>query len=558
MLLGLSIRNVVLIEQLDLGLKPGLCVLTGETGAGKSILLDALGLALGFRAERNLVRAGAEQAVASAEFEIATNHPANALLVEQGFESGDTLTLRRILGKDGRSRAFINDQPASVGLLRRLGDMMIEIEGQFAEQGLLNPATHRDTLDAYGGLEGEKAATAETWRQWRIAMQALESAKGALSRALEEEAELKEFVEELDNLAPETGEETKLAETRTLMMHREQLIAAMNAARDGLGEGSSTTTGGVEDRLRSALSALEKVADKAPGKLNGAIAALERTLIECAEAEAQLATLGGELDMDSAEQARIEDRLFALRDAAKKHRVTVDELPALRQELAARLEVVSGGESGLNKLTKAERTAYSAYTRAAGTLSAGRDKAASALDAAVAVELPALKLEKAVFCTRAAPLEEADWGEQGCEKVYFEVSTNPGAAPGPLNKIASGGELARFMLALKVVVAQTGDAGTLVFDEVDSGVGGAVAAAVGERLAKLGHNRQVLVITHSAQVAARGSHHLRVAKKGKDTITTTVDSLDDKERREEIARLLSGASVTDEARAAADSLLKAS
>jgi len=557
MLLGLSIRNVVLIEQLDLSLKPGLCVLTGETGAGKSILLDALGLALGFRAERNLVRAGADQAVASAEFDLTADHPANALLVEHGVESGDTLTLRRILSKDGRSRAFINDQPASVGLLRQLGDMMIEIEGQFAEQGLLNPATHRDTLDAYGGLTTEKAATAETWHQWRIAMQALESAKGALSRALEEEAELKEFVEELDNLAPETGEETKLAETRTLMMHKEQLIAAMNTARDGLSE-ESGVSGGVEDRLRSALSALEKAADKAPGKLNGAIAALERTLIECAEAEAQLATLGGELDMDSTEQARIEDRLFALRDAAKKHRVTVDELPALRQELAARLEALSGGENSLNKLAEAERVAYSAYTKAAGILSSGRDKAASALDAAVAVELPALKLEKAVFCTRATPLEEADWGEQGCEKVYFEVSTNPGAAPGPLNKIASGGELARFMLALKVVVAQTGDAGTLVFDEVDSGVGGAVAAAVGERLAKLGEGRQVLVITHSAQVAARGNHHLRVAKEGTDTITTTVDSLNDKERREEIARLLSGASVTDEARAAADSLLKAS
>ncbi|MBT5374432.1 MAG: DNA repair protein RecN, partial [Rhodospirillaceae bacterium] len=505
MLLGLSIRNVVLIEQLDLGLKPGLCVLTGETGAGKSILLDALGLALGFRAERNLVRAGADQAVASAEFEITADHPAHALLKEQGFESGDTLTLRRILSKDGRSRAFINDQPASVGLLRQLGDMMIEIEGQFAEQGLLNPATHRDTLDAYGSLGSEKAATAETWEKWRIALETLESAKGALSRALEEEAELKEFVDELDNLAPETGEETKLAETRTLMMHREQLIAAMNAARDGLSE-ESGKSGGVEDRLRSALSALEKVADKAPGKLDGAIAALERTLIECAEAEAQLATLGGELDMDSTEQARIEDRLFALRDAAKKHRVTVDELPVLRQELAARLEAVSGGENSLNKLAEAERAAHGAYTKAAGILSRGRDKAASALDAAVAIELPALKLEKAVFCTRAVPLEEADWGENGCEKVYFEVSTNPGAAPGPLNKIASGGELARFMLALKVAVAQTGDAGTLVFDEVDSGVGGAVAAAVGERLAKLGKGRQVLVITHSAQVAARGSH----------------------------------------------------
>ncbi len=557
MLLGLSIRNVVLIEQLDLGLKPGLCVLTGETGAGKSILLDAMGLALGFRAERNLVRAGAEQAVASAEFDLSADHPANALLAEQGVESSDTLTLRRILGKDGRSRAFINDQPASVGLLRRLGDMVIEIEGQFAEQGLLNPATHRDTLDAYGALEGEKAKTADTWRRWRNALETLERAKEALARTLEEEAELTQFVEELDSLAPETGEEAKLAETRTLLMHKEQLIAAMNTAEERLG-GENGGSGGVGDKLRSALSALEKVADKAPGKLDGAIATLERTLIECAEAEAQLATLGGELDMDSGEQARIEERLFALRDAAKKHRVTVDELPALRDEFSARLEAVSGGESSLNKLAQAERAAHDTYTKAAKRLSRGREKAARALDAAVAVELPALKLEKAVFCTRTAPLEEADWGEQGCEKVYFEVSTNPGAAPGPLNKIASGGELARFMLALKVVVAQTGDAGTLVFDEVDSGVGGAVAAAVGERLAKLGEGRQVLVITHSAQVAARGAHHLRVAKEGTDTIVTTVDSLGPQERREEIARLLSGASVTDEARAAADSLLKAS
>lgn len=563
MLASLSIRNVVLIDQLDLSFETGLCTLTGETGAGKSILLDALGLALGFRAEKTLVRAGADQAAVSAEFHIADGHPALALLAEQGMEAEQTLILRRVLGGDGRSRAFINDQPVSVGLLRAMGGMMVEIEGQFAEQGLLDPATHRETLDAFGGLGPLTQKVAATWHSWRQAVEAHEAAARDHQAAMAQEAELRHHLSEIEALDPKQGEEAELDDLRSVMAHGEKLVAALNAActeMEGSGNTADATSAhGVEDSLNTARAHLEKVASHAPAQLKPALDALERASLEVTEALALLHDFGGRLESDPAKLQEIEDRFFALRDLACKHNVAVDDLPQLREILSARLETLSGGGDTLAQLAENVRHSRDAFEAACGNLSDKRAAAAKKLDTEVSAELPALKLEKAQFATRLDPLEASQWGEHGAERISFQVTTNPGTPPGPINRIASGGELARFMLALKVVVADGGSAATLVFDEVDSGVGGAVAAAVGERLSRLGQGRQVLVITHSPQVAARGGHHLRIIKEGRDatdTVITTVDTLDDAARREEIARMLSGKQVTDEARAAADSLLQ--
>ena len=558
MLANLSIRNVVLIDQLDLSFEAGLCTLTGETGAGKSILLDALGLALGFRAEKTLVRAGADQAAVTAEFRLAGGHPALVMLSQQGMEAEHNLLLRRVLGGDGRSRAFINDQPVSVGLLRAVGSMMVEIEGQFAEQGLLDPATHRQTLDAYGDIAAVAETTAAAWCSWCEAVAAHEAAARNLEAALAREAELRHHLSEIEALDPKAGEEAELDDLRSLLGHAEKLAEALNAACTEI-EGEASSGRGVEDSLNTARRHLEKLANKAPAQLKPVLDTLERAALEVTEALALLHDFGGQLMSDPTKLQEIEDRFFALRDLARKHSVTVDDLPRLREDLAAQLEALAGGDKNLNRLAEEVRATRDAFEAACGELSNKRAAAAKQLDRSVAAELPALKLEKAVFATRLDALDEAQWGEHGAERVSFEVATNPGTPPGPINRIASGGELARFMLALKVVVANSGTAATLVFDEVDSGVGGAVAAAVGERLSQLGEGRQVLVITHSPQVAARGASHLRIIKEGKeptDTVVTLVDTLDATARREEIARMLSGKRITDEARAAADSLLQ--
>ncbi len=558
MLVGLSIRNVVLIDQLDLSFEAGLCTLTGETGAGKSILLDALGLALGFRAEKTLVRAGTDQAAVTAEFRLTGGHPALVMLSQQGMEAEHNLLLRRVLGGDGRSRAFINDQPVSVGLLRTVGSMMVEIEGQFAEQGLLDPATHRQTLDAYGDIAAVAETTAAAWHRWCEAVTVHEAAASNLEAALAREAELRHHLSEIEALDPKAGEEAELDDLRSLLGHAEKLAEALNAACTEI-EGEAPSGRGVEDSLNTARRYLEKVADKAQAHLKPVLDALERAALEVTEARALLHDFGGQLISDPAKLQEIEDRFFALRDLARKHSVTVDDLPRLREDLAAQLEALAGGDENLDRLAEEVCATRDAFEAACGELSNKRAAASKQLDRSVATELPALKLEKAVFATRLDALDEAQWGEHGAERVSFEVATNPGTQPGPINRIASGGELARFMLALKVVVANSGTAATLVFDEVDSGVGGAVAAAVGERLSRLGEGRQVLVITHSPQVAARGASHLRIIKEGKeptDTVVTLVDALDATARREEIARMLSGKRITDEARAAADRLLQ--
>ncbi|HUC66153.1 MAG TPA: DNA repair protein RecN [Stellaceae bacterium] len=552
MLLGLTIRDVVLIDRLDLAFHAGLCVLTGETGAGKSILLDALGLALGMRAESGLVRHGADQAVVTAEFALTQDHPTLALLAQSGIAvDGARLVLRRVVNADGRSRAFIDDQPASVGLLRQLGETLVEIQGQFEQQGLLDPATHRQALDAYGGYRTEAAALAEAWRGWRAVAAARAEAEAQLARARADEDYLRHAQAELDALEPKPGEEAALADERALLMNREKLIEALDAA---LGELAGERGG--ERALNAAERQLERLRERAGGRLDAALAALERAQVETREAVAQLEAAARGIGRDQASLEKIEERLFALRALARKHGVTPETLPQLRAGIAARIAALDDGGDRLRQLARREAEARHTYLAAAEALGKKRRQAAKTLDTAVMRELPPLKLEKARFQTVLTPLAEADWGEHGSERVHFEVATNPGAAAGPLARIASGGELSRFMLALKVVLARTSPVPTLVFDEVDSGIGGAVAAAVGERLHRLGQELQVLVVTHSPQVAARGTHHWRVEKRQAQQKTLTrVAELSAEERREEIARMLSGSAVTAEARAAAASLM---
>ena len=553
MLRSLSIRDVVLIERLDLSFDDGLCVLTGETGAGKSILLDALGLALGVRAEARLVRQGAKQAVVSAVFEPAAESPASAMLRDHGIDTADGLVLRRVLATDGRSRAFVNDEPVSIGFVKRLGEELVEIHGQFESQRLLNVGMHRGLLDTHGGLAPGLAETARCFRAWQAAGSARRRLAADIAKARTDESYLRHAADELALMAPASGEETQLAEQRQMMMHGEQLLDALKAASTELG-GSR----GAEASLRAALRHLERVAEKAGGRMDEALDALSRAAAELADGMAQVDRASMAVDLDPRALENIEERLFALRALARKHNTDVESLPALRARMEADLAALEDGGAELSRLEQAERQAREAYVASARKLSQARAAAAARLDKAVAGELEPLRLGAAAFITRVDALNEADWSEQGADRVAFEVATNPGTAAGPLNKIASGGELARFMLALKVVLAEADNIPSIVFDEVDAGIGGAVAAAVGERLARLAETVQVLVVTHSPQVAARGAHHWQVSKSNGAgaSVVTSVDSLDSGARLEEIARMLAGEVVTDEARAAAGSLLR--
>jgi len=553
MLASLAIRDIVLIERLDLGFDPGLSVFTGETGAGKSILLDSLGLALGARAESGLVRHGAAQGSVIAEFDLPADHPVRTLLTEQDVDSGEggPVLLRRVLTADGRSRAYVNDQPVSITLLRRIGAQLVEIHGQFESHGLLDSSTHLGVLDAFAGLDKTRGAVTAAWDAWRAARTARAQAETALAEARAEEETLRATVEDLSLLDPKPGEEAELARSRAVLMQGEKLIEAMNAAQAALNR-----NGDVEGCLRNACRALERVAERAEGRLDPVIAALDRAAIEAAEAVGQLERVSAGIDLDPRRLEKVEERLFALRAAARRHGIAVDDLADLRQRLTKRLEQLDDGGGDLARLARAEEAARDAYLEAARALSKARTKAARSLDKAVAAELPPLKLDKATFHTLVAPQDEAQWGPDGLDTVGFEVATNPGSPPGPLGRIASGGELARFMLALKVVLARISPTATIVFDEVDAGIGGAVAAAVGERLGRLAAELQVLVVTHSPQVAARGTHHFRVAKRSSGSTTVTgVETLSLEARREEIARMLAGETITDQARAAALSLM---
>ncbi len=554
MLRSLSIRNVVLIEKLDIDFQPGLCVLTGETGAGKSILLDALGLALGVRAESRLVRQGAERAQVTADFDLPHNHPAFGILAEQDIDAQGELILRRTLTTDGRSKAYVNDQTVSVGLLKRLGETLVEIHGQFETQGLLNASVHRSLVDAYGGLEGDSQKTGKCYKAWRAAQTIRREAEAALAKAQEEEEYLRHVADELSKLAPEPGEEEELAKQRSMMMHGEKLMEALNSAATEMNRNH-----GVEAAIRGAIRHLERIAEKADGRAEPIIEALDRAALEVSDAMTELNRGLSEIDLDPRHLEAVEERLFALKAAARKHNTTVDALPALKDQFVSQIAALEDGGSNLEKLRADEKAAKGAYIAAARVLSRKRTDIGAKLDTAVMAELAPLKLEKAKFASVIEPLEEPDWNEHGCDRVSFQIATNPGAPLGPISKIASGGELARFMLALKVVLAQADPVPTLIFDEVDAGTGGAVAAAVGERLARLGAAVQVFVVTHAPQVAAKGDHHWRISKglqAGGGEVVTSVEPLAESERLDEVARMLAGAQLTDEARAAADSLLK--
>lgn len=544
MLASLTIRNVVLIDQLALEGGRGLCALTGETGAGKSILLDALGLALGHRAEAGMVRHGADQATVTAAFDLPPKHPLVKILAEKGIETADGLILRRTVGKDGRSKAFINDAPVSVQFLKETGAALVEIHGQFETQGLLDPANHREALDSYAGLLPEVAEVRKSWTAWQNAKDALERARTDIEAMRMQEEYLRHAVAELEKLDPKPGEEDQLAEKRARLMNAGKIQEAVEQAGQIL-DG--------EDGVMTLLGRLQLLLERA-----GTPAVLEplvRAKAEIEDVSYQLGRLesGGAQNLED-----IEDRYFALKAAAKKHRTTVDGLPGVLADFSQKLRLVTDQDGALADLEKAVRTAREKYTALADKVSAKRAKSADKLSKSVQAELPDLKLDKATFRVACAKGDEPHWGPDGFDRVQFTVSTNPHTPAGPLHKIASGGELARFTLALKAVLAGTGSIPTLVFDEVDSGIGGAVADAVGERLARLAEKYQVLVVTHSPQVAARAAHHWHVAKtEQKGAVTTKIVPLASiKDRQEEIARMLSGATVTKEARAQAARLLE--
>jgi len=556
MLTALSIRNVVLIEALDLDFGAGLGVLTGETGAGKSILLDSLGLALGMRADSGLVRHGEAQASVTATFEPGDAWARIASLAEEGglvLEPGEPLMIRRMLKADGGSRAFLNDQPCSAALLREIGGMLVEIHGQHDDRGLLNPSGHRSLLDAFGRCDLRRMSDA--FEAWRTASETLARARADVANAARDRDYLTHVVAELSAFAPEPGEEEALAGERALMRKGAELGEDLGAITELLG-GSD---GGLA-RLRQAARRLDRIAPEHE-ILAQALSALDRAVIEADEAGEALERAAEALSCDPARLEAVETRLFDLRALARKHQVPADDLAALAGELADRLSRIEAGEEGLAGLDRAEGQARAAYEDAARALSAQRTQAAARLDEAVAAELAPLKLDSARFRTAVEPLPEGQWGPHGMDRVEFTISTNPGAPFAPLVRIASGGELSRFILALKVALAEQGGARTMIFDEIDRGVGGAVASAIGERLARLARGFQVLVVTHSPQVAARGSGHMLIAKssdgpEGQKVTRTDVRPLDEPGRREEIARMLSGADITAEARAQAERLLE--
>ena len=551
MLTQLAVRNVVLIEALDLDFGRGLGVLTGETGAGKSILLDALGLVLGNRAETALVRSGADQASVTASFEFATLPPALAEALEDAgveIEPGEPLIIRRQVKADGGSKAFVNDQSASVGLLRNLAPILVELHGQHDDRGLVNPRGHRQLLDRFAGADTAKVA--RNWREWQKASEALEEARAAIDAASAEQDLLLAHLAELTEIAPQAGEEARLAEQRAAMQKGERLAGDLEELRH-IWEGSESPL----SELRTAARRLDRIAGEHK-LLAEALAALDRAILEGTEAEEKLEEAAEALVHDPAALDAAETRLFDLRALARKHRCEVDELPDKMREMRSQLDAIEGGEAQLDALRIAEREAFDAYEGAAVRLRKARKAAAKTLDKAVAAELAPLKLDAARFQTDVQPLPQEKWGPTGMDAVEFLIATNPGADFAPLNKIASGGELSRFILALKVALAEQGGAATMIFDEIDRGVGGAVASAIGERLARLASDGQVLVVTHSPQVAARGRVHYQIAKASSGTVTkTSVELLDAGGRQEEIARMLSGAEITPEARAQADRVL---
>jgi DNA repair protein RecN (Recombination protein N) len=554
MLARLSIRDIVLIERLDLEFAPGLAVLTGETGAGKTILLDAFALALGARGDAALVRHGMEQGQVVAAFELPSQHPARELLAASAIAVDDELILRRVQFADGRTRAFVNDQPVSAQALRALGVALVEIHGQHDERALIDVGIHRRLLDAFGRLEADVAAVERLWEECRARNEELACHRSEVERAQREADWLRHAVEELTALAPAPSEETALADKRARMMQAEKIAGDLGEACDAVAGPRSPVA-----MLSAAVRRLERRSATAPALIEPAVKAMDTALRALEEARGHLEAALRAGQYDPQELERIEERLFTLRAAARKYNVPVDDLSAAAARHADDLRLIDAGAERLAALEQASREADARYRRAASELSNARKKSAETLEQSVGRELKPLRLERARFSVQIAS-EQEDAGPHGVDRVEFWVETNPGSRPGPLMKVASGGELARFLLALKVVLADRGSAPTLVFDEVDTGVGGAVADAIGVRLARLARRAQVIAVTHAPQVAARAGRHYLISKsaieKGR-RVATRVSELAADNRREEIARMLAGAEITAEARAAAERLIRA-
>ena len=550
MLSQLSIRDIVLIERLDISFHGGLSVLTGETGAGKSILLDSLSLALGARGDASLVRHGAAQGQVSAVFDVPVNHPARAILHRNDLADDSDIILRRVQNADGRTRVFVNDQPASVALMRELGQALVEIHGQHDDRALVDAGAHRDLLDAFGGHQGQVERTRAAHAAWRAAESALLRHKAKVEAAAREADYLRASVEELVKLDPEPGEETTLADRRAVMMRSEKIATEIADAQEALSGDQSPIP-----PISSLMRRLERKSAEAPGMLEEVLKALDDALLSLDMAARGVDAALRATEFDPLELERTEERLFALRAAGRKFNVPVDALAELRDTMAADLADLDAGAERLPKLEAEARATLAAYDGEALHLSELRHGAAGALAQAVMAELPELKLERASFIVQVETDAKARNAE-GIDTAEFWVQTNPGTRPGPMMKVASGGELSRFLLALKVALADRGSAPTLVFDEIDTGVGGAVADAIGQRLARLSARVQVLSVTHAPQVAARASTHYLISKGGDtEKVATRIAAMDRSERAEELARMLAGASITDEARAAAERLL---
>ena len=551
MLVNLSIRNIVLIEKLDLTWRAGLCTLTGETGAGKSILLDALALATGARGDAGLVRSGAEQGTVTAAFDIPEDKLVTRIMEDNDLPCEGQIILRRVQSKDGRSRAFINDAPVSVNLLKTIGSALVEIHGQNESQSLTDGPVQLSLLDSYAGHGDKVDALKQKYNHLKECEEQLELYKNASERAAAEEDFLRHALEELEKIDPKEGEEDSLSEERTLLMNSEK-IAGYIAEALVLMEGDKA----LQSALNGALRQLEKVSDQAAGRLDTTITALERAVIEADEAQTQLLEASRDLVYDPQRLEQVEERLFGLKALARKHAVQVDQLPATKTMLQQQLDDIESGADRLNELQQNVEKAFKDYEVLALSISKTRQQAALKLDKTVMKELEPLKLNGGGFQTVLSHVTPSMGTATGIDSVQFMASTNPGMPAGPISKIASGGELARFMLALKVALAEASEPLTMIFDEVDAGVGGAVAEAVGSRLKLLAENGQVLVVTHSPQVAACGNHHWLISKSVDDDSTMTrVEELSTQNREEEIARMLAGASVTEEARAAAVRLL---
>lgn len=548
MLRGLDIRDMLIIDHLSLEFSSGLNVLTGETGAGKSILLDSLGFVLGWRGRADLVRSGQDQGEVSAWFDLGPSHPARAVLQEAGIPIEDELILRRVNSRDGRKTAWINDRRVSGEVLRAVSEHLVELHGQHDDRGLLDPKGHRDLLDTFGGHDDMLTAVSAAYRALRAAEKDLRTAESAQEELRAEEEFLRHAVDEFQELAPEVGEEAELDSCRRLMQVAEKIRADIAHAAQALGRE------GAEGMMSDAMRWLDGAADAAEGRLEEPLAALSRAMVELDDAAQGVEACLDALEFNPHDLELAEERLFAIRALARKHTVAPDELPALAQDLTAKLDLLDMGAGGLKELNAAVAAAQAAYDEAAGVLSRARKSAAQALDLAMGAELAPLKMERAVFTTQ---VKDADPSATGVDQLDFVVATNPGAPAGPLAKIASGGELSRFLLALKVCLSRDGAQNTMIFDEIDRGVGGATADAVGRRLSRLAQDAQVLVVTHSPQVAALGDRHFQVAKQQSADITLSrVELLSDTARVNEIARMISGDTITTEARAAARTLIE--